>query len=245
MPAVRSSQPCSDTSSNGTAVLRLFRDGDYAVPELWRSELCRAPPEHLRHARPRRCLRVALRELLLVRPSVADRRVGHRGNRLDYHLEYVVSDGASLMNKSGGAQGSAMTQFERIDHQLASSVPGNGWSDDGVLLAAELLQSFRSEDWDDFARNWIKRPVQWQCFAADVLIDGNPEKAIPVLLDMILLGPEQIKCGACDSLRVMLQGRAAPLVVRPDMKATVERLLAESSGLMRQSLSQLQSMLTD
>ncbi|MCP6756501.1 hypothetical protein NL533_33240, partial [Klebsiella pneumoniae] len=84
-----------------------------------------------------------------------------------------------------------------------------------VLFAAGVLQSFEPSDWSELARAWTNRPELWQCMAADVLLDGDKEQAILLLLEFIRLGSKQAKIAACDSLRALLQGRDKPLKVDP------------------------------
>ena len=137
-----------------------------------------------------------------------------------------------------------MDQFKQLDEMLTSAIPDDGWGDDGVLLAARVLQAFGPDDWSKLASTWSDRPELWQCLAADVLVDGDNERAIPLLVEIIRRGSGQAKIAACDSLRTLLQGRDKPLEVDPVIKLIINSLRKESSGLIAQSLGQLEGLVS-
>jgi hypothetical protein len=65
-------------AGGGTAVLRLCIAGNHPLPELRSVELCPAPAEHLRSARTRRRLRVALPALLFIGREIEGRWTDRR-----------------------------------------------------------------------------------------------------------------------------------------------------------------------
>lgn len=135
-----------------------------------------------------------------------------------------------------------MREFEQFDRMLATADSGNAWGDEGVLLAVDVVRSFVEEDWAQFARCWADRPEAWQCRAADVLSDGDERHSVPLLVDIIGRGSDRAKIGACDSLRVLLQGRTEPLEVTPAIKSVIETLKGGASGLIAWSLGELQGL---
>jgi hypothetical protein len=102
------------------------------------------------------------------------------------------------------------------------------------------MKSFQAEDWALLQNRWKSRPERWQCFAADVLADGDPTRVVPLLVEMIRSGCEPLKFVACDSMRVILQNPAEPLTAPSDLEAIISGLLAKSSGLIEGSSRQLQ-----
>lgn len=132
-----------------------------------------------------------------------------------------------------------MSQFERLDQMLMSATPGDAWGDDRVLLAVDVLRDFEEHDWSQLAGQWADRPEVWQCLAADVLVDGDARRSVPLLVDMIGCGQGQARVAACDSLRVLLQGHPGTLAVGPNIKAIIGDLERYSSGLVACSLREL------
>lgn len=111
-----------------------------------------------------------------------------------------------------------------------------------MLLAAEVIRSFEEDDWAQLAKCWADRPESWQCLAADVLTEADEQLAVPLLVEIIGRGSGRARIAACDSLRVLLQGRTTPLEVAPAIKSVIEELEREASGLIALSLKKLQSL---
>lgn len=133
-----------------------------------------------------------------------------------------------------------MNEFVQFDDVLTSFVD-NAWLDDGVILAGRILNSFEPEDWLRLASQWSQRDVRWQCSAAYVLSDAPPDRCIPLLMEMVRSGSQELQFNASDALRSVLQSGAQTLEVNQSFIANIENLLQKSSGLMKGSLVELQT----
>ena len=136
-----------------------------------------------------------------------------------------------------------MNAFSSYEELLDQPCDPNGWSDDGVLLAAERLRTFDAEAWDSLRGTWPVKSENWQFHCADSLSDGDPHYSIPILLDMIRSCTDRVRTIACDALRVVMQARSVPLEIDKDLFQIICRLGQASSGLSAKSIQQLLSRL--
>jgi len=111
------------------------------------------------------------------------------------------------------------------------------WADHVVIEAGELLSCFNADDWAEAQAHWNERDVIWQERFADVLVDGNPERTVPMLVKIIEQTPhDSVALIAADSLRTVLK---KSLGVSPTAIARIRYLQSKSTGLMRDSLNKL------
>lgn len=78
-----------------------------------------------------------------------------------------------------------MTLFQELDEYLNQDFSDDYWFDDAKLYACNLIQEMQSIDWDILLSIWKTRSQQWQIRCAEILSWATPERAIPLLLEMI------------------------------------------------------------
>jgi hypothetical protein len=93
---MRPSQPDERFRCVGAAMLCLRGPGDHEVPELRRTKLRATPSVDLRHAWPRRGVRVALRELLLLGHDLENLWMDFRGDHSHHWAADLFVDGQAL-----------------------------------------------------------------------------------------------------------------------------------------------------
>lgn len=110
---------------------------------------------------------------------------------------------------SGGWKSTGLfaSAFEGLDHYLTGkTAPRGDWTDDewgdyASVRALEILSEFGAADWLRLSEVWRERPHRWQVRLAEILADGAPDYAIPVLFQMILSPNDKLALYACGSLR--------------------------------------------
>ena len=132
-----------------------------------------------------------------------------------------------------------MDKIQELDRFLDADTDSNYWSDYGVLRASDLLKTIAPTDLEHLAENWPSRPSKWQIRFADVLGDGDPVQAIPILVDMILKGDDLLAVTACDALRTHLDNGGTPVEASASLMARVEQLHSSRQGLIQESLALL------
>ena len=75
------------------------------------------------------------------------------------------------------------------------------WYDDASLYACELVKQLTIEDWNALKSSWQNRSKQWQVRCAEILDWGEASQAVPLLLEMIREGDDELTLTAADSLR--------------------------------------------
>jgi tetratricopeptide (TPR) repeat protein len=94
-----------------------------------------------------------------------------------------------------------MTTFQELDAYLIQDFSDDYWADDASLYACELLKQLTTEDWNTLKSSWENRSKQWQVRCAEILDWGDKPQAVPLLLEMIREGDDELTLTAADSLR--------------------------------------------
>jgi hypothetical protein len=115
-----------------------------------------------------------------------------------------------------------MTIFQELDAYLSQDFSDDYWADDASLYACELVKHLTTEDWNALKSSWQNRWRHWQVRCAEILDWGEAHQAVPLLLEMIQVGDDELTLTAADSLRSI---GAAELDL-PVGKDVLERLQA-------------------
>jgi len=94
-----------------------------------------------------------------------------------------------------------MTIFQELDAYLSQDFSDDYWYDDASLYACELVKQLTIEDWNALLSSWQNRSKQWQVRCAEILDWGEASQAVPLLLEMIREGDDELTLTAADSLR--------------------------------------------
>ncbi len=94
-----------------------------------------------------------------------------------------------------------MTTFQELDAYLSQDFSDDYWADDASLYACELVKQLTPEDWNALQSSWQNRSKQWQVRCAEILDWGEASQAVPLLLEMIREGDDELTLTAADSLR--------------------------------------------
>jgi hypothetical protein len=94
-----------------------------------------------------------------------------------------------------------MTIFQELDAYLSQDFSDDYWADDASLYACELVKHLTTEDWNALKSSWQNRSKEWQVCCAEVLDWGEARQAVPLLLEMIQNGDDELTLTAADSLR--------------------------------------------
>ena len=128
--------------------------------------------------------------------------------------------------------------FTRFDQTLSNTDDPQLWGEHTVFYAAELINSFATEDWKELAASWRQRPEPWQLRLAGVLSESPHDAAVPLLLSVLEHTPsDRVAVVAADSLRVLTP--EGPLELTPGAAQRLTRLQRSATGLAKNSLSDL------
>jgi hypothetical protein len=94
-----------------------------------------------------------------------------------------------------------MKIFQELDTYLSQDFSEDYWSDDASLYACELVKQLAMEDWNALKSSWQNRSKEWQVRCAEVLDWRGARQAVPLLLEMIQNGDDELTLTATDSLR--------------------------------------------
>lgn len=130
-----------------------------------------------------------------------------------------------------------MERFNTLSDFLIPDYHTDYWSDDAVLIAMEMLAALQPDDWDELARSWPDRTPGWQCRLADILDDAPPERAMPILLAMVVSEDGAVAKTAAASL-CPYRDRLDPAMVPGPIKDRI-RAIAGTSHLMQLALGNL------
>jgi hypothetical protein len=113
-----------------------------------------------------------------------------------------------------------MTSFEKFDQLITGHFGVDFWSDFLILEAQDAVANLVDADWLVLRDTWAKRPADWQYRCAQVLAWGPPNHAIPILVEMIRLGDDELVITAADSLRDFEQ--LSPATLSPVLIARLD-----------------------
>jgi HEAT repeat protein len=119
--------------------------------------------------------------------------------------------------------------FIEFDEYLAEPFPVDHWEDDAIGYAQHLIARLAPADWEAFDSAWAMRPGSWQARAAQVLSNGLPMYAVPILVRMAESEDLDVVEAAVDSLRDF-GSPEAPLAVPSALIQRLDRLTAERPG---------------
>lgn len=96
--------------------------------------------------------------------------------------------------------------FKELDKMLLKEVPIDYWEDELVIIAQELVESLKEEDWKQMIKVMKSKNSEWKRRLSQVIDEAEENKfALDILL--ILMEDEDImvSIAAIDSLRVVIQ----------------------------------------
>ncbi len=93
-----------------------------------------------------------------------------------------------------------MTTFQELDAYLNQEFSDDYWYDDAKFYACELVKQLTTDDWDTLKSSWRNRSKQWQVRCAEIIDWGDKHYCVPLLLEMIREGDDELTLTAADSL---------------------------------------------
>lgn len=97
------------------------------------------------------------------------------------------------------------------------------WEDHLLDEAVTLLRRFTDPDWQHLRLDIPHRPSAWRTRCAQTACDGDPARAVPLLLDLLQDGSPDVAEAAADSLHSVLQDGVA-VALDDDSRAALRRL---------------------
>ncbi|WP_145335137.1 hypothetical protein [Paenibacillus xylanexedens] len=91
--------------------------------------------------------------------------------------------------------------FRQLDHLLSAETSVDSWYDDGCVIATEILEDFRSEDWNLLSREVLGKPIDWQKKLAYCLDSTQDTRELEVLLSLISVDDTELIEICIDTLR--------------------------------------------
>lgn len=86
-------------------------------------------------------------------------------------------------------------EFEKEDFAV------DYWYDEGFLIAEDMLQNFKNNDWESLIQELPKRTIGWKCRLAYCLHDSNDLKQLETLLVLVDTDDTELFEISVDSLR--------------------------------------------
>ena len=131
-----------------------------------------------------------------------------------------------------------MRPFQELDEYLSKDYSIDYWSDEGVLYAHQLIETFTSADWDDLDIAWRNRPQQWQSYCAQILPWGDKDRAMHLLFEMVQMSDDELLISAADSLREFDATQLSPHVT-PQIKERLIQAANRHPGITAKVIDQL------
>jgi hypothetical protein len=123
-----------------------------------------------------------------------------------------------------------VTLFEALDGVLAQESSIDYWADHGIDQAQSLISQMLPQDWASLSSQWRGRPQLWQMRLADALSAAPPDRAVPILLEMIQSTDDELAQTALESLDTFAP-RAVVEVINPEIIRKLKTLASRRSGM--------------
>jgi hypothetical protein len=96
-----------------------------------------------------------------------------------------------------------MDALQDFDQTLSesSTLDGDAWADDGVVLAGSVAAKLSDEDLAGLSAIWPRRPLVWQQRCAEVLGWARQDASIELLMSLVDQADPQVALAALESLR--------------------------------------------
>ncbi|WP_304943999.1 hypothetical protein [Vallitalea guaymasensis] len=95
--------------------------------------------------------------------------------------------------------------YEELDKYLSGFFTDDYWYDEGFEIAAEIIQDFNKEDWDNLLSYLPSKSIEWQIrYAYCVDSDINDENIIKSLILLCNIDNDELFEKCIDSLRVIV-----------------------------------------
>jgi hypothetical protein len=132
----------------------------------------------------------------------------------------------------------AMTYFDELDNYLRQRFSTDTWEDNASLYAIELMQKLTPDDWDALESYWRGRAPQWQYYCASVMTWGDPNRSIPILIEMIQSADDELTTIAADSLRDV-HNNIKRVQVTPSVRARLQEVARNHPGITERVINDL------
>jgi hypothetical protein len=131
-----------------------------------------------------------------------------------------------------------VTYFHELDTYLSQNYSVDNWEDSACLYAIELMRKLNPDDWDTLESAWLDRTPQWQHYCADVIAWGDPDRAIPVLIEMIQFTDDELTIIAADALREVRHNLTSTQVT-PSVRDRLRAVARNHPGITDQVIKDL------
>lgn len=138
----------------------------------------------------------------------------------------------------------AGNMFERFDQYLNKAFSDNYWSDEGISICADMVESFEAQDWEALRHALHIRSHRWSMRCAEVLGEAPANLALPALLELAQSGNGDVLEAALDSLNTLSDSdqdllRPHRSTLRPLIEATLQNAGPASKAMLRALLDTL------
>lgn len=93
--------------------------------------------------------------------------------------------------------------YNELDNYLSSEFSVDYWSDEGINIAVNTVESFSEDDWKLLIINASEKSPDWQVKLANVLGDFTTENSVTILISLLGSSNNEVIEAAIDSIRVM------------------------------------------
>ena len=90
--------------------------------------------------------------------------------------------------------------FSSYKEYLSSEFLADYWSDEGISIAASLLDTFSAADWKELASVWQNMPKTWKVRCAETIDSHRSAVVESILVSMLQDGEPDVIVAAVDSL---------------------------------------------
>jgi hypothetical protein len=113
-----------------------------------------------------------------------------------------------------------------LDGYLGEEMSLSYWSDEGIDVAGGLIAEFGPTDWDALTRCWRERPATWQERCVQTLEYGDLARGIPLLLEILVQGDDEVAQQAAYTLD-MRRLQSIAIEAGPEVRTRLRELAAQ------------------
>ncbi|WP_434748742.1 hypothetical protein [Paenibacillus amylolyticus] len=91
--------------------------------------------------------------------------------------------------------------YKQLDNLLSAETTVDSWYDDGCVIATEILEGFKPDDWDILSREVLSKPLNWQKKLAYCLDSTREMHEFELLISLLTVEDRELFEICIDTLR--------------------------------------------
>ncbi|KUF22377.1 hypothetical protein MHZ96_18080 [Bacillus safensis] len=137
--------------------------------------------------------------------------------------------------------------FRELDNLLSADTTVDSWSDDGCLIASEILSDFSLNDWKELSNQVLNKPIEWRRKIAYCLDNECKEYELNILIDLLNTNDNELFEICIDTLRSFPIEEGKKLILnKPQILERVNHVVATTTnspvkGVLQDFLSNMHS----